>query len=231
MRLGVLYSSGKDSNYALYLMQKQGHEIACLITIKSNNPDSFMFHTPNIEMTKLQSRAMNIPLLEQVTSGEEGHELRDLEKALKRAKEDYKIEGIVTGALFSDYQRTRIEDSCKKLGLQAFSPLWHKDQEAVMREIINEGFEFIITKIAADGLDESWLGKIITQEDVDKLVRLNKKVGFNIAFEGGEAESLVVNAPMFKYKIIIKRARNSMENDYTGVYSITQAEIAEKQSL
>ncbi len=228
MKLGVLYSSGKDSNYALYLMQKQGHEIKCLITIKSKNPDSFMFHTPNIEMTELQAESMNIPLVEQVTDGEEGHELKDLERGLKRAKENHNIEGVVTGALFSDYQRTRIENVCKNLNLKVFSPLWHKDQEIEMREIINEGFEFIITKIAADGLDESWLGKIITHEDVNKLVVLNKKLGFNIAFEGGEAESLVINGPMFKSKIVIKRALKIMENNYTGVYKITQAELTTK---
>jgi len=228
MKLGVLYSSGKDSNYALYLMQKQGHDILCLITIKSKNPDSFMFHTPNIEMTKLQSKSLNIPLVEQMTDGEEGHELKDLERGLKRAKEEYPIEGVVTGALFSDYQRTRIEDVCKKLGLKVFSPLWHKDQETEMREVIGAGFKFIITKIAADGLDESWLGKIITHEDVDKLVRLNKKLGFNIALEGGEAESLVIDAPMFEYEIIIKRAKTVMEDDCTGVYEITQTELKAK---
>lgn len=228
MKLGVLYSSGKDSNYALYLMQKQGHEIKCLITIKSKNPDSFMFHTPNIEMTKLQAESMNTPLVEQVTNGEEGHELKDLERGLKRAKESYHIEGIVTGALFSDYQRTRIENVCKNLNLKVFSPLWHKDQETEMREVIDAGFKFIITKVAADGLDESWLGKIITNEDVDKLVRLNKKLGFNIAFEGGEAESLVTDAPMFKYEILVKRARTVMEDDCTGVYEITQIELKNK---
>lgn len=225
MRLGALFSSGKDSSYALYLMQKQGYEIKCLITIKSKNPDSFMFHTPNIEMTKLQAEAMELPLLEQTTEGKKEAEVRDLEKALEKAKEKYKIGGVVTGALFSDYQRTRIEKVCDKINLKVFSPLWHKDQEKEVREIIDQGFKFIITKISAEGLDESWLGRIIDHKDVDKLVGLNKKIGFNIALEGGEAESLVIDCPMFKSKIIIKKAEKIMENKYTGIYNIIEAKL------
>ena len=228
MKIGALFSSGKDSSYALYLMQRQNHEIKCLITIKSKNPDSYMFHTPNIDMVGLQAESMGIPLVEQTTDGKKEHELKDLEKALKRAKEEYKINAVVTGALFSKYQKIRIENVCDKLGLKVFSPLWHMNQEAVMREIINEGFKFILVKIAADGLDESWLGKVITHKDIDRLVELSKKIGFNVALEGGEAESLVVDSPMFKSGIVVKEAEKVMENKHTGIYKIIKAELIEK---
>ncbi|MBU4502139.1 MAG: diphthine--ammonia ligase [Nanoarchaeota archaeon] len=228
MKLGALFSSGKDSSYALYLMKKRGHEISCLITVKSKNPDSFMFHTPNIDLTELQAKAMGIPLIEQESEGKKEHELEDLEKVMKRAKDEYGIEGVTTGALFSEYQSKRIQKICDKLGLKVFSPLWHKDQETEMREIIREGFKFIITKIAADGLDESWLGKVITEKDVDKLVKLNEKIGFNIAFEGGEAESLMIDGPNFKSTLIIEEAENVMENKFTGYYNIIKAKLISK---
>lgn len=225
MKLGALFSSGKDSSYALYLMKKQGNEISCLITIKSKNPDSYMFHTPNIDMTSLQSEALGIPLIEQETKGKKEDELKDLKQALETAKKEYKIEGVVTGALFSEYQTSRVETICKEINLKVFSPLWHKDQETEMRELIQNGFKFIFSKIAADGLDESWLGKIITDKDIDKLVELNKKIGFNIALEGGEAESLLIDGPMFKSKIVIKEAEKIMENKCTGIYNILKAEL------
>jgi asparagine synthase (glutamine-hydrolysing) len=202
--LGVLFSSGKDSTYAAYVMKKQNYEITCLITIKSENPDSYMFHTPAIEIAELQAEAMGIPIIFKKTKGEKEKELEDLEKAIIEAKEKYKIDGIVTGALFSDYQRSRVEKICDKLGLKIFSPLWHIDQEKEMRQIIDSGFEIVMAAIAAEGLDKKWLMKVLTQNDVDKLVELNKKYKINIAGEGGEFETLVLNCPLFKKRITIK---------------------------
>ena len=228
MKLGVLFSSGKDSTYAAYLMKKQNYDLPCLITIKSKNPDSYMYHTPNIDLTELQAEAMDIPILFQNTTGKKEDELKDLEIALKKAKEKYKIQGIITGALFSDYQRERIEKIAEKLELKVFNPLWHKNQEEVMREIMENNFKIIFSSIAADGLDKTWLNKIITNEDIDKLVKLNKRNGLNIALEGGEAESLVLDCPLFKKKIKIIKAKTIMENKCTGRYVIEKAKLANK---
>ncbi|MBW2995603.1 diphthine--ammonia ligase [Candidatus Woesearchaeota archaeon] len=225
IKLGALVSSGKDSIYAMYVMMKQGYAIKCMITLRSRNIDSFMFHTPTIDMVKIQSESMNIPLVEHETAGVKEEELEDLKIALQKAKQKYGIEGIVTGALFSNYQKQRIEKVCGDLGLKVFSPLWHMDQETEMRQIINDGFEFIITKIACEGLDAKWLGRIITYEDVDKLVMLNKKIGINIAFEGGEAETLMVNGPIFKQKIKIKMFEIDEESKINATLIIQKAEL------
>lgn len=228
LNLGALISSGKDSIYSMYVMQKQNYKISCMITIKSKNPDSFMFHTPGIDMVKLQSEATGIPLIEQETKGIKEKELIDLKKAIKLAKEKYKIEGIITGALFSNYQRTRIEKIADSLNLKIFSPLWHTDQETEMREILNQGFEFIITKIACDGLDKSWLNRKITHKDIDRLVTLNEKIGLNIAFEGGEAETLMTDGPIFNKKIIIEKSEIKQESKIIAELMIKKAKLVEK---
>jgi len=147
------------------------------------------------------------------------------------AKKKFGIQGIVTGALFSTYQRNRIEKICDKLGMKIFNPLWHMDQEQEMRNMINEGFKFILTKIAADGLDESWLGRIITNDDVDTLVQLNKKNGINISFEGGEAESFLVDGPTFTTEILINSTKKVMENEYTGRLVISGAQLKKGQKF
>ncbi|MDD5178481.1 MAG: diphthine--ammonia ligase [Candidatus Nanoarchaeia archaeon] len=228
LKLGALVSSGKDSIYAMYSMLKQNYDISCMITIKSKNPDSFMFHTPGIEMTKLQSISIGIPLIEQTTLGKKEEELKDLKKALIKAKEDYNIEGIITGALFSNYQRERIEKVADSLNLKIFSPLWHMDQETEMREIINQGFEFIITKVMAEGLNKRWLNKIIKPEDIDKLSLLNKKNGLNIAFEGGEAETLMINGPIFSKKISIEKYHIKEESENVAELVIKEAKLISK---
>jgi len=228
LKLGVLFSSGKDSCYAMQVMQRQNYEITCLITLKSANKDSYMFHTPNVELAELQAKAMELPLIEQETKGEKEKELQDLKKVLEEAKTKYKIQGVVTGALFSKYQRERIETICDSLGLKIFSPLWHMDQETELRSLLREGFSAIVSSIAAEGLDKNDIGRKIDEEMIQKLVKLKEKIGFNVAGEGGEYESFVIDGPMFKKKIEITETEKQAENNYTGRLLIKKAELKQK---
>ena len=184
----------------------------------------FQEYEPLIE---LQAKAMGLPLIIQETAGEKEAELHDLENALVKAKRLYKIDGIVSGALFSTYQRDRIETICDKLGLKIFSPLWHKSQEQHLQELVRSGFEAIIVKIAAAGFDESWLGKKIDEKTIQDLIKLQKKMGLNIAGEGGEFESVVLSCPLFKKKIKIVRSHKVMESEHAGKLIIGQAELVE----
>ena len=224
MRLAVLFSGGKDSAYALYKAMQE-HEVVCLISMVSKNPDSYMFHTPNISLTKLQAQSAGLPLIKKQTQGIKEQELGDLKAAIYEADQKYELDGVVTGAFASKYQKERIEKICKDLGLQCINPLWGKDPEQLMREMISRGFEFILSSIAAEGLDQSWLGRPITNDDIDKLVELNKEIGIHIAFEGGEAESLMIEGPIFKKKIVIKKANITMEDEHTGIYQVKKAEL------
>ena len=207
VRIGALISTGKDSLYALYRLMNKGYDIVCLITIVSENQHSYMFHTPTIELAETQAKAMGIPLIKMKTSGRKEEELKDLEKAIQKAIKRYKINGICTGALFSEYQKKRIDDICKRLGIKHYAPLWHMDQRNEMISLLKDGFKIIFTTVAAEGLDDSWLGRLITEEDIDELVRLHKRYNLNIAGEGGEYESLVLDAPMFKKRIVIIEQR------------------------
>lgn len=205
-RLGVLCSGGKDSHLALHIMQKRNYEIACLLTVKSANPDSFMFHTPQIDLVKKQARTLGLPLLQVRTRGQKEAELADLEKLLVQAKQKFDLDGIVSGALYSNYQRNRIEDLCERVGLKAYHPLWHKDSLDELREIVLAGFDVRFVKVAAGGLDETWIGRKLDEKTISELAALEKKWGLNPAGEGGEYETLVVNGPGFKKKILFPKA-------------------------
>ncbi|MDW7732332.1 MAG: diphthine--ammonia ligase [Methanolobus sp.] len=228
LKLGVLFSSGKDSNYAMYIMQEQNYAVECLITIKSQNPDSYMFHTPNIGLAQLQAEAMDIPLIEEMTLGEKETELEDMKNAIRRARDEFGIEGVVTGALYSNYQRERIERVCDELGLKVFSPLWHIDQEKEMRQLLSIGFDFIFSSIAAYGLDKNWVGRRIEEKDIERLVRLNKKIGLNVAGEGGEFESFVLDGPMYHKRIEIKEMEVIELDEYTAKVLIKDAVLIDK---
>lgn len=222
MNIGALISGGKDSLYAAYLAAKK-HKLVCLISLNSLNKESYMFHIPNIELVKSQAKAMNLPIIFEKTEGKKEKELKDLENSVKKAKSKYKIEGLVSGALASNYQKERIEKICKKLNLSSITPLWHINEEKYMHALIKDGFKVIITAIAADGLDKSFLGRIIDKKIIEKLKKINKKTGIHLAFEGGEAETLVLDCPLFNKKIKVADVKIEMENECTGHYLIKKA--------
>ncbi len=135
MKLGVLFSGGKDSVFACRLAMESG-EVACLITIVSKNPDSYMFHTPNIRRTDIQAHAIDIPLLVWPTEGREEEELSDLAAAISAARDRYGIEGVVTGAIESVYQAARVQRICRDQGLWCCSPLWQINQIDYLRLLL-----------------------------------------------------------------------------------------------
>ncbi len=222
MANACLFSGGKDSTMALHKAFELGIKVDLLITMKSKNPESYMFHYPNIELTALQAKALGIKQVFAETEGRKEEELKDLEDVL--AKNNVKL--LVTGATYSKYQADRINEIAKKLGIEHLAPLWHIDPIKELNEIA-EKYEAIITSVSAEGLDESFLGKKIDKEMIAKLQELNRKHGINMLFEGGEAESFVLDAPLFKQKIAIKSAAKEY-NGTSGRYLIKEADLVNK---
>ncbi len=215
MKVAILFSGGKDSVYAAYLAKQAGNELACAIVMKSENPDSYMFHTPSIEKAEKQVEVMGIPLLVHKTLGEKEKELKDLTDAIGLAKEKYGVEGVVTGALHSEYQASRIGKICEGLGLESINPLWHREEIEYLNELIENDFDIVITAVAAYPLDGSWLGRKIDKKFVQEVGGLKEKYKIHPAGEGGEFETFVLNCPLFEKGLKIK----SFEDQSTGEYS------------
>jgi len=226
-RCVALVSGGKDSLLALLIQHRKQYPMTCLLTMVSKNPDSYMFHTPNTHVVKLQATALGIPLVNVRTIGVKEAELQDLKRGLRLAIRKYAVEGIVVGAIASTYQRDRIERLAEELGLKVYAPLWHKDQRLVLQELLTQGFEVILTKVAAEGLDTSWLGTIINQEHLNRLLQLQQKIGLSVAGEGGEYESLVLDMPLFKQKIRVV-AQDVVRDGIAAELRITKAMLVKK---
>ena len=181
-----------------------------------------MFHYPNVQYTKLQAQSLGIRQVFAKTEGKKEEELEDLRKVLK----DNDVKLLVTGATYSRYQGDRVNNLAKDLGIEHMAPLWHIDPEAELTEIERD-FNAIITSVSAEGFDESFLGKRIDNDMISRLRELRKKYGINMLFEGGEAESFVLDAPLFTKSITIKKARIEW-NGNRGMYLIEEAELTEK---
>ncbi len=226
--LGILFSGGKDSVFTTYYYLEQGWDIKCLISLRSANPDSWMFHTPASELTTLQSEAMGIPIIVRETEGKKEKELGDLRAALSEAKKKYGLCAVAVGALLSDYQHERVNRICHSLSLKCFAPLWHKSQSKLLSEIISLGFDVRLVGIASQGLDESFLGKKIDEGMAETFAALHKKYGFHVGGEGGEYESLVLDGPVFVKKIELLETKKTMRDECSGRLEIIRAALSEK---
>lgn len=187
MRVACLFSGGKDSVYAAQWAMRQNYEVA-LLNVRPE-PYSMMFHHQNVEWTKMQAEALEVEY--HFVNVDE----KNWKEKIKQKLKELDIEGVVSGAVASNYQKSRIDDIAQKLAIKSYAPLWHASEE-VFREMV-ETMEIYITGVAAEGMGKEMLGKRITTS-------FKHPKYIHLFFEGGEAETFVADAPLFKKKIVIE---------------------------
>ena len=223
MRVAVLATGGKDSVLALHRVLNEEYEVRYLVSMIPLREDSWMFHYPNIRLVDLFADAVEIPLVKAETSGVKEKEVEDLKCLIEKLD----VEGIVSGAVASNYQKTRIEKICRQLSLKSVMPLWHEKELHILNEILDLKFEVIITGVYAYGFDKEWLGKKINEKTVKALKELNIKYGVSLVGEGGEYETLVLDAQFFRKRIKIIKAEKVWENQ-NGYFLVTKAKLESK---
>jgi len=223
MNIAALITGGKDSALALYRAIKQGYKVKYLVAMFPEREDSWMFHYPNIHMTEFFAEAAEIPLIKGKTAGIKEREVEDLRNLLAGLD----VEGVVSGAVASKYQKARIDNVCKQLGLKSIAPLWGEKPEKLLKELLENDFEVIIVGVYALGFSQEWLGRKINEETVQELLKLREKYGISPIGEGGEYESLVLDAPYFKRKIqILETEKVWKENQ--GYLLVKKARLVHK---
>jgi ABC transporter with metal-binding/Fe-S-binding domain ATP-binding protein len=228
LRVACLFSGGKDSTYSLYLAKQSGLSVDCLLTLIPNSEESYLFHSPNIWATQLQSKALQIPILtKKINSISIDDECNKLDQLISQAKSDYKIEGIVHGGIRSNFQKNKFNKICEKYNLKLISPLWQIDEYNYMNQLLKNSFVIQIISVSSMGLDASFLGIILNYSTLDDLYRRSKKYGFNLSFEGGEAETIVLDCPIFKKRLEILTSKIHWDGQ-RGIVEISDISLLDK---
>jgi ABC transporter with metal-binding/Fe-S-binding domain ATP-binding protein len=226
LKVAVLFSGGKDSTYAAWIAQHQGWDVEALVSVLPKGVESLMFHFPNVRWTKIQAEAMGLPH-RTIEAGQD--ELLGLREGLHETQEALGIDGVVTGAVASDYQKSRIDQICDMLGLKSFAPLWRKDPQILVNDLRSFGFKIILSGVGAAGLDESWLGQELTDRRWDLLEKVSKKHGIHLTGEGGEYETFVIDAPHFERRVSVDKTVNRWDGQ-SGYLVIEQASLVHKSA-
>jgi predicted ATP pyrophosphatase (TIGR00289 family) len=156
-----------------------------------------MFHSPNVHLTDLFAEAVGIQLVRADTSGEKEKEVADLKQVLAKLS----IDAVVSGAIFSLYQKERIDRICEELSVKHVAPLWHEDPLSLLKEMLRLEMRAIFVGVYALGFTQDWLGREIDESAIHDLVELNREYQVSIVGEGGEYETLVLDAPFFRCRI------------------------------
>ncbi|MFB6196667.1 MAG: diphthine--ammonia ligase [Halobacteriaceae archaeon] len=210
-----LFSGGKDSTYALMQALQSGLDVSHLVTVHPAE-GSYMYHVPMTELTQLSARTIGIDLIDVDpgnvectdvvdSSGQGDREIVPLEDALA----DLAPEGIIVGAVESEYQHSRITRMADRVGAKVFDPLWQCDPIELGEDLVTAGIEIRIVQVSAGGLDRSWLGRKLDQDALEELKRLHESIGIHPLGEGGEYETFVVDGPHMDRRI---------EIEYTSVW-------------
>jgi len=223
----ALYTGGKDSHYAIMEALRQGVDVRVLLTAVPRREDSWMFHVVNIKWTKLHAEAMERKIIYHTVSGEKEEEVKELEEIIGKIIEETGIEAIITGAVASMYQKKRIDKIAEELGVKHIAPLWGRDQEELVRSEART-LRFIITAVQAYGLTEKWLGAEITGDNIDEFLDTCRRYSISPVGEGGEFETFVIDSPLMKKRVSIRKGKRIWHPAGYGYFIIEDALLEEK---
>ncbi|MGA0331271.1 MAG: diphthine--ammonia ligase [Candidatus Poseidoniaceae archaeon] len=218
MRIAVLSSGGKDSSAAWWWAMCRGWDITAIVTVDIQDGDSHMFQVPSTNWVESQALLANVPWVNVPASGTVEDEIEALEQALSKLE----IDGIVSGALRSDFQKQRLECMSQRLNIHSFSPLWHQTPIEHLKGMVEAGFQIMLTSVSCEGLDHTWLGHVLTESSLTKLHALSKQHRFNVDGEGGEYETFVLGGPIWSRALRVEGAEQHTAS--RGIFAIHSVE-------
>ena len=230
MDVGILYSGGKDSTYAIEYCKSKNWNIKYLISVKPTRTDCYLFHFATVELTQELSKILGYKHFYLTCNVADPKKEANIVKELVEKQQNIdKIDALVLGGIgLQETQLRSLQKALMPLKVEVFASHAGQDHEELFRDMINKGYEIIISQVASDGLIK-WLGKTITKNNFEDLKKDSIKYGFHLGFEGGFADSIVLSAPIFgNKKIILDKIEKIVENKYCGHIIIKDYRLVEE---
>ncbi len=232
MDVAILYSGGKDSTYAIEHAMLRGWNIRYLVSVKPSRKDCFLFHYATVEHTKEFAKMLQIPhFYLKCRHADPLKEAGIIKELVEKNQKSAKVDAVVLGGTgLQETQLKSIQNALKPLKVDAFASHAGEEHDLVMEAMMDNEYEILITQIASDGLKE-WLGKKITRENFAQLKKDSVRYGFHIGFEGGYADTLVTDCPLFSKRMVIEDMSILFEDDYCGHVVINRYRMENKEIL
>lgn len=232
MDVAILYSGGKDSTFAMQHARQKGWNIRYLISVKPTRKDCFLFHYATVEQTKDLAKMLGIPhFYVKCKVADPAKEANIVKEVVESNQKKLRIDAVMLGGTgLQETQLRSIQIALRPLKVDAFASHAGEEHDLVMEDMLKNGYEIMITQIASDGLKE-WLGKKITKENFSQLKKDSVKYGFHIGFEGGYADTLVLDCPMFTKRLVPEDISILFEDDYCGHVEIRKYRLEEKKNI
>jgi uncharacterized protein (TIGR00290 family) len=205
------WSTGKDSAWTYYQLQKNSaYDVVGLLCTVNQKFARTAMHGVRIELLKLQAQMLDMPLdIVEIpypcTNSAYEQIMSDYIQKVKKQDINYFAFGDLFLEDIRDYRIKQLENT----GIEAVFPIWNTNTKILAQQIINEGFETIITCIDSKKLDKSFVGRLYNQSFLDDLPENIDPCG-----ENGEFHTFVFNAPMFEQKIPISVGEIVQRGDF-----------------
>lgn len=210
------FSGGKDSVLALYKAMKVGEAVGLIVMLEEEGERSRSHGMPP-ELIRAQAKSIGLPVYTAAASWIEYEKV--FMSLLEKAK-NQGAEVLVTGDLDMPEHGCWHDKVTKNAGLKLGMPLWEMDHREAVEEFINLGFVTIIVTVNLSlGMREEDLGRTLTHEYIKEL----EARGIDPCGEGGEFHTTVLDGPIFKQPIPVRKC----EIIRNGEYAFLPLELAQ----
>ena len=230
MKVAIMYSGGKDSTFAIDSAKEKGWDIRYLISIKPTRKDCYLFHYATVEHTVELAKILKIPhILEKCSVADPIKEAAIIRKIVEKNQKTNPVNAVILGGTgLQETQLASIQNALRPLGIEVFASHAGEEHDLVVEKMLDKGYEILITQVASDGLIY-WLGQKITKETFKQLKCDSVRFKFHIGFEGGYADTLVLDGPIFDKKLQILDSKKVIEDNYCGHIEIEKVKVLDKE--
>jgi uncharacterized protein (TIGR00290 family) len=200
-KLLLSWSSGKDSAWALFCLQRRGeYEVAGLLTTLNAAFDRVAMHSTRRVLLEAQARAAGLPMYAVPLPWPCSN--AHYEKAMSTACESALaggIEAIAFGDLFLEDVRHYREERLRGTGLTPVFPVWAMETHRLAHEMVAGGLKARIVCVDPKKLPKEFAGR-----EFDAAFLRDLPAGVDPCGENGEFHSFVYAGPMFREAIPVE---------------------------